>query len=137
MNYASARHATNTQTQPNANECEIGTNCAITSPQNQGDGTANSPANTQISNFNEEQDEGVESPVGQPLDIVVQNCGPGLFTTCRTTIGSFGVFLCASDQIGPPFKCTFRPFSGDVSRFSCDNLPEPRPGTQTLSCIRI
>jgi hypothetical protein len=38
INNAYARYATNTQTQPNANECEIGTNCAINSPQTQGDG---------------------------------------------------------------------------------------------------
>jgi hypothetical protein len=32
-NYGYARYATNTQTQANANECNTGTNCAITSPQ--------------------------------------------------------------------------------------------------------
>ena len=53
INYASARYA-NTQTQANANECDTGTNCAINSPQTQGDGTANSPTNLQISKFNEE-----------------------------------------------------------------------------------
>ena len=42
-NYASARYATNTQTQSNTNECETGTNCAISSPQTQGDGSASSP----------------------------------------------------------------------------------------------
>src|SRR5919106_60257 len=51
-----ARHATNaiTQTQTNANECEDGTNCAISSPQAQGDGSASSPTNLQISETNDE-----------------------------------------------------------------------------------
>jgi len=53
-NYASAKYA-NTQTQANVNECENGTNCAINSPQSQGDGTASSPTNLQISKFNEDQ----------------------------------------------------------------------------------
>src|SRR5687768_13380387 len=50
MNFASARYATNTQTQANANECEGGTNCAINSPQTQGDGIASTPLSLQISN---------------------------------------------------------------------------------------
>jgi hypothetical protein len=57
MNFASARYANtnaNTQTQANANECEEGTNCAINSPQTQGDGSASSPTNLQISEANEE-----------------------------------------------------------------------------------
>jgi hypothetical protein len=53
-NYASAKYATNTQTQANANECDNGSNCAINSPQTQGDGSASSPTNLQISKFNEE-----------------------------------------------------------------------------------
>lgn len=65
-NYAFARYAnTNTQTQANSNECTVGSNCGITSPQTQGDGTANSPTNLQISKFNVqegEQDEGVGGP---------------------------------------------------------------------------
>jgi hypothetical protein len=46
---AFARYVHNTQTQANTNNCSNGTNCAITSPQTQGDGTANSPVSTQIS----------------------------------------------------------------------------------------
>jgi hypothetical protein len=57
MNYANAKYATNSQSQANANECEVGTNCAINSPQTQGDGTANSPTNLQISRFNDEEEE--------------------------------------------------------------------------------
>jgi hypothetical protein len=53
MNYAYAKSApADSQTQANANDCDNGTNCAITSPQTQGDGTANSPTNLQISKFN-------------------------------------------------------------------------------------
>lgn len=59
INYAIAKYATNTQTQANNNDCNTGTNCAITSPQTQGDGTANSPVNIQISKFNEEREDGV------------------------------------------------------------------------------
>lgn len=51
-NYASARYAPNTQTQANANDCDNGTNCAINSPQTQGDGSASSPTNLQITETN-------------------------------------------------------------------------------------
>jgi hypothetical protein len=63
MNSVSAKYSTNTQTQANSNECDTGTNCAITSPQSQGDGTVNSPVNTQTSNFNEEQPEAPTIPM--------------------------------------------------------------------------
>jgi hypothetical protein len=53
-NYANAKYATNTQLQGNSNECNTGTNCAINSPQTQGDGSASSPTNLQISETNEE-----------------------------------------------------------------------------------
>ncbi|MGH9988347.1 MAG: hypothetical protein ACRD8W_30805, partial [Nitrososphaeraceae archaeon] len=53
-NYANAKYATNTQLQGNANDCDNGSNCAINSPQTQGDGTASSPTNLQISETNEE-----------------------------------------------------------------------------------
>ena len=62
VNFASARYLTNTQTQANANDCNTGTNCAINSPQTQGDGSANSPINSQISRFNEAQEEGPTAP---------------------------------------------------------------------------
>jgi hypothetical protein len=50
MNFADARYA-NTQTHANTNDCDTGTNCAINSPQTQGDGSASSPTNLQISKF--------------------------------------------------------------------------------------
>ena len=56
-NFANAKYATNTQAHANSNECTTGTNCAISSPQTQGDGSASSPTNLQISKFNEEQEE--------------------------------------------------------------------------------
>jgi len=61
MNFADARY-TNTQTQANANDCNTGTNCAINSPQTQGDGSSSSPTNLQISRFNEEQEKIGEEP---------------------------------------------------------------------------
>lgn len=70
-NYANAKYA-NTQTQSNANDCDNGSNCAITSPQTQGDGTANSPVNTQISIFNEDQ--GGELSIGGDLFFVLILC---------------------------------------------------------------
>ena len=42
-NYAHAKYA-NTQTQANTNDCNTGTDCAITSPQTQGDGSASALA---------------------------------------------------------------------------------------------
>jgi hypothetical protein len=71
MNYVTAKYDnTNTQTQANSNECDTGTNCAITSPQTQGDGTANSPTNLQISKFNEDLEDGV----GGGLDCQEPEC---------------------------------------------------------------
>lgn len=68
MNYANAKYAlANTQTQANANDCDNGSNCAINSPQTQGDGTANSPTNLQISKFNR-----VEPPVDFGLQFPVK-----------------------------------------------------------------
>ena len=69
INNVSARYApqANTQTQANANECDTGSNCAITSPQTQGDGTANSPINLQISKFNEEEEQVGVTPPTSPL----------------------------------------------------------------------
>lgn len=56
INNASARYSpTNTQTEANTNECTTGTNCAVNSPQTQGDGSAWSPTNLQISGFDGEQ----------------------------------------------------------------------------------
>ena len=84
-NYANARYAnTNTQSQANANDCTTGTNCAITSPQTQGDGTANSPTNLQISKFNEEQEEGVEGGIDVVTDhMTVINCeGESIVVWC-------------------------------------------------------
>lgn len=61
-NSANAKYATNIQTQANNNECDTGTNCAINSPQTQGDGSASSPTNLQISRSNEELEEVGEEP---------------------------------------------------------------------------
>ena len=52
---AYAKHAADTQTQANSNECDNGANCGITNPQTQCDGTANSPISFQITKFNEKE----------------------------------------------------------------------------------
>lgn len=54
MTSAYAMYARNTQSQANTNSCNNGVNCGITSPQTQGDDSASSPTNVQISKFNEE-----------------------------------------------------------------------------------
>ena len=72
-NYAYARYATDAQSLANNNECNVGTNCANPSSQSIGDGTANTPVNTQISDFVEEQVE-EEPPVGAFVFIEVKDC---------------------------------------------------------------
>jgi hypothetical protein len=81
-NYASAKYATNTQTLVNNNECDNGANCANPSAQSIGDGTANSPVNTQISKFNEEQ----ESVVGAESCIVTGLCELTLESCSRQAV---------------------------------------------------
>jgi hypothetical protein len=98
-NYAFARYAiTSTQNQANTNECNAGTNCAITSPQTQGDGTANSPTNLQISKFNEqdEQDGGAgeplpDDPIGILRLITEFICPQGFESVCPPPAGTLKV----------------------------------------------
>lgn len=92
MNYASARDATNTQTQANANDCDTGTNCAINSPQTQGGGSASSPTNLQISGFNEEQ--GLDTPTLPPAPIQFD-----IIIPCNVTRGGF-----ACEPIDSPYN---------------------------------
>jgi hypothetical protein len=99
INNASARYApAETQTQANANDCDTGTNCAINSPQTQGDGSASSPTNLQISNLGSqgpqippESDKKLQTrtvdgnrvsvpPNGNPT-IATAQCGPGEVAT--------------------------------------------------------
>ena len=92
-NFAYAKYATDTQSQANSNECNTGTNCAIISPQTQGDGTANSPTNLQISKYNEdqEQDGGValpEDPVGLLHLITEFVCPQGFESVCPPPTGT-------------------------------------------------
>lgn len=83
-NYANAKYAPNTQTQANNNDCTTGANCGIISPQTQGDGTAISPTNLQISKFNEQQDGiGDGTPIGAMLTVKkLVICPPGLNEVC-------------------------------------------------------
>jgi hypothetical protein len=102
-NYALAKYATDTniQTQANANECNFGTNCAINSPQTQGDGTANSPTNLQISKFNGEQQDSVSS--GRSFNFDLTGCQ--VFQTsfnCQITNYVRGSSLICLDN---PFRC--------------------------------
>jgi hypothetical protein len=72
--------STKTQSQANTNNCSNGTNCAITSPQTQGDGTASSPTNVQISRFNKENQDGVgvePNPITVPVTFTVRDCVSG------------------------------------------------------------
>src|SRR5688572_9640498 len=82
-NYASARYA-NTQSQANANECNTGTNCAINSPQTQGDGSASSPTNLQISGLRDEQRQEPQVPPIVTVVIVTKivECPEGFSLVC-------------------------------------------------------
>jgi hypothetical protein len=79
-NNANAKYA-DTQTQAKANNCDDSSNCAINSPQTQGDGTANSPTNLQISEANEEASTSLPPTSGEPtafLQIATHvRCDPG------------------------------------------------------------
>jgi hypothetical protein len=95
-NYANAKYATNTQTQANSNECDTGSNCANPSSQNIGDGTANSPVNTQMSDFNEKQGEGVEAPLPDDpigfLRLITEFvCPQGFESVCPPPTGTLKV----------------------------------------------
>ena len=119
INNVIARYApANTQTQANANECDTGTNCEINSPQTQGDGTANSPTNLQISKFNEEEEQVEEPPVGAFL-VSLDNCirlvspSPAGYTctvvspeTLRgNAICVTALSICAFSADGSAFRC--------------------------------
>lgn len=85
MIYANAKYApANTQTQANTNDCNTGTNCAITSPQTQGDGTANSPTNLQISGLRDEQRQEPQVPPIVTVVIVTKivECPEGFSVVC-------------------------------------------------------
>jgi hypothetical protein len=73
MSIANAKYAPNTQTQANSNECTTGTNCAINSPQTQGDGSASSPNSLQIPETNG-LNEGLTGPVANEFLIQSINC---------------------------------------------------------------
>ncbi len=121
---AYARYVRSTQTQVNRNDCDNGSNCAITSPQTQGDGSVSSPNNVQISKFNE-QGQNNEVGVGAPVDLLVKNC----------TLNG-GIAKC-QDSRGLPVTC----FDNDCDRLITQLLhcTSPRPTTdpQHLSCTII
>jgi hypothetical protein len=147
-NYASARYApADTQSQGNSNECDTGSNCGITSPQSQGDGTANSPVNTQISGFNEEQ--GAEGSLGEDIIcilaicLIVTNCndGGGGGTGCRIegrylvedpTLAGHALFCSLPN---PPGRETTICQIPDLQIVWTCRVPNPDPSRQIILCL--
>ncbi|MGH9975998.1 MAG: hypothetical protein ACRD8Z_09215 [Nitrososphaeraceae archaeon] len=75
-NIAKAKYAnTNTQTQAVDNDCTgPNANCAVNSPQTQGDGSASTPMNTQVSKFEEKVEiQEIPGGAGVPTIIVQRN----------------------------------------------------------------
>jgi hypothetical protein len=120
MNYASAKYATNTQTQANSNDCDTGTNCAISSPQTQGDGSASSPINLQITETNGLLNGAPNTP---PDIIIIESLAcdspHGAWVTCNGNLfpllGFPSELICrmgVDRSIPPPFLCriTILPF---------------------------
>jgi hypothetical protein len=138
-NNAFARYATNTQTQANSNECITGTNCAITSPQTQGDGTANSPVNTQISEFNEEREGGVGDTDGESC-VVRGFCVLTVQPCLRTPFPDIVCFIVQPD--GNRIFCSLAGIcdiyltSGIGRSFKCEPAPVESTELQTTTCIR-
>lgn len=136
-NYVYARY-TNTQNQANSNECDTGTNCSITSPQTQGDGTANSPTNLQISKFNEEQEDGVggtESCIVSGLCVLtIQPCTRHPFPdiVCFVIQPESGRIFC--DLAG---LCDIY-FPSNIGRsFQCEPAPVPSTEIQVTTCTQM
>jgi hypothetical protein len=130
---ASAKYTTHTQTQANSNDCNTGTNCSITSPQTQGDGTANSPINTQITGFNEEPEDGV----GVGIDFTLDNCmsaGTPRLPAVRCNIVGFPerTVLSCNANSGPIVTCSLITTVSEVLR--CSPPPIPNGGRQMIHC---
>ena len=135
--YAYARYATNTQTMANNNECDNGANCANPAPQSIGDGTANSPVNTQISNFNEEQEDGVggtESCIVSGLCVLtVQPCTRQAFPdiVCFVIQPESGRIFCNLAGLCDIY------FPSNIGRsFQCEPAPVPSTEIQVTTCTQ-
>lgn len=135
INNANARYApANTQTQANSNECDTGSNCAINSPQTQGDGTANSPTNLQISRFNEDQ--AGEPSTGMPVDLVVSNCQGRIQVDCQINNGGPRIRLvCPTD--GSHTCRTYGMGGFRLPDLNCDPIPRPIPESQPIHCTGV
>ena len=149
INNVSARYApqANTQTQANANECDTGSNCGITSPQTQGDGTANSPINLQISKFNGEEEQIGVTPPNSPLpegvvELVLSRCKLSLLGTldCSYVVQGLGStveggILCfQSDDGSYGQRCTVMAINPFTSRAAiCSQFRIP-PIPTTITC---
>jgi hypothetical protein len=138
-NYVYARYATNAQSQANTNECNTGANCVITSPQTQGDGTANSPVNTQISEFNDDDEGGVGDIDGESC-IVSGVCMLTVQPCLREPFPDIVCFIVQPDS-GRMF-CNlagicdiFLPSSIGRS-FKCEPAPVESTELQSITCIR-
>ena len=119
--------STKTQSQANINNCSNDSNCAITSPQTQGDGSASSPTNIQISEFNEQgQINGGGVGRTPDLTLLVNTCLRTMVivtVTCEIIMPTElqgRIFIC--DFIGIPPNCIIYP-RPDLSRLFCDPIP--------------
>jgi hypothetical protein len=147
MNFASARYA-NTQTQANANECETGTNCAMNSPQTQGDGIASTPMSLQISKTDGLFNGISNTPFSEErFTIVGLVCGisppGGAWITCRDgNAGGIHIqeLICRTGGDHPvpgPFICLITIMSYDVGpreNTTCDTRLTPGD-SQTAICL--
>jgi hypothetical protein len=142
INNVSATYApTNTQSQGNANDCDTGTNCAINSPQTQGDGSASSPTNLQITETN-----GLNEDLTEPIpnDFVIQpiSCGPDDpgWVVCTGTTAGFPVenLRCLIAGQGNVHSCyvTISAFHLDHETMRCEIEPAivPPQGITSASC---
>jgi hypothetical protein len=113
--------STKTQSQVNINNCSNDSNCAITSPQSQRDGSARSPINTQISNFNGELQGSVSS--GEQINFTLTNCHvePSSFN-CDITNYVRGSYLTCLDN---PFRCNVHYPHSDL-KISVDCIVDSR-----------
>jgi hypothetical protein len=115
-------------------DCDNSSNCAINSPQTQGDGSASSPMNLQVSKFNEEQVE-EEPPVGD-IDLLVRNCrGDNNVVSCDSNQFEAGETLICFVISSPPFSCSLLFRDGDDPlELSCFNRPIIGGGDQPIGC---
>ena len=134
LSSGSLAYAADTQTQANNNECNTGTNCAITSPQTQGDGTANSPINTQTIESKVPTPNSIPPTVGDAV-LLLSDCedpgGPLFFLRCNIfldfqKIRDWVEIQCRSDlDRGNSHFCFLLPSIGESDVGYCDISTPP------------